>query len=324
MDAFFARNRLSAYLDGALSEVEAAEVERALSQDPALKADYEQLRQTVDLLKRQGPASAPAGFHAAVMARVAAEPAPRRAPWLRRVFSRAPVEAIALAATAMIVVLAIQNLPGKDAPEPRPAPLTLAPAPLPEPLATDEAEAPPPAVATETRGAAKEPAHPARKDAPPSTTHRAVTGSSGAAPPEEPYVADWEREGGADAPFESSSKAEEQSSRAGAVMSSGVAVQSAYYYRVTLASADSLMRLASLAEQLGGRLEDRSGARIAPYMLTDDQNYADVKLILPQGQSAAAIDLLRSLGATAVSPPASAPLYGADNVIFKVELLYRP
>ena len=46
MDTFFAKNRLSAYLDGALPEAEASEVADAIARDPELKAEYEvKLRQ---------------------------------------------------------------------------------------------------------------------------------------------------------------------------------------------------------------------------------------------------------------------------------------
>ena len=62
MDTFFAKNRLSAFLDGALPDGEAAEVADAIERDPALKAEYEQLRMAVAALRRHGPVSAPEGF----------------------------------------------------------------------------------------------------------------------------------------------------------------------------------------------------------------------------------------------------------------------
>ena len=73
MDAFFAKNRLSAYLDGSLPEGEAAEVEQALAEDPALRAEYESLRQAVKLLREVGPVKAPDDLHKRIMARIQVE-----------------------------------------------------------------------------------------------------------------------------------------------------------------------------------------------------------------------------------------------------------
>ena len=50
MDPFFARNRLSAYLDGALTERESAEIAEALAADPSLRGEYEAMKTAVDLL----------------------------------------------------------------------------------------------------------------------------------------------------------------------------------------------------------------------------------------------------------------------------------
>ena len=71
MDAFFAKNRLSAYLDGSLPEGEAIEVEQALAADPALRAEYEGMRRALKLLREVGPVSAPPDLHSRIMARVA-------------------------------------------------------------------------------------------------------------------------------------------------------------------------------------------------------------------------------------------------------------
>jgi anti-sigma factor RsiW len=106
MDAFFARNRLHAYLDGSLSSAEAEAVAAAIARDPALRAEHEQLRQTLSLVQRHGRAAAPMGLHDKVMAQVAAEPAPGgMVPRLRRLLRRTPVEAVALLAAAAALAL---------------------------------------------------------------------------------------------------------------------------------------------------------------------------------------------------------------------------
>ncbi len=115
MDTFFARNRMSAYLDGSLPDSEAAEVEAALAEDPALRQEFADMRRAVDLLRTAGPARAPEGFHARVMAAVDSEPAPGGVVSLfRRTLHRVPVEALALAAAAVIVVVVIQGRTGDE------------------------------------------------------------------------------------------------------------------------------------------------------------------------------------------------------------------
>ncbi|RME25515.1 MAG: hypothetical protein D6798_08780, partial [Deltaproteobacteria bacterium] len=110
MDPFFARNRLSAYLDGTLPDGEAAEVEAALAQDPALRREFDDMRRAVELVRNAGPTRAPEGFHARVMAAVEHEPAPGGLfSILQRTLQRVPVEAMALAAAAVIVVVVIQG-----------------------------------------------------------------------------------------------------------------------------------------------------------------------------------------------------------------------
>ncbi len=143
MDAFFARNRLHAYLDGSLSSAEAEAVAAAIARDPALRAEHEQLRQTLSLVQRHGRAAAPMGLHDKVMAQVAAEPAPGgMVPRLRRLLRRTPVEAVALLAAAAAVVIMIQRPPAPAVEEEAPAEVAAVVTP-PEAPAAGVAETPP-------------------------------------------------------------------------------------------------------------------------------------------------------------------------------------
>ena len=109
MDSFFARNRLSAYLDGELPEPEASEVAAAIERDPDLKAEYENLRRSINLLRKAGPVKAPPGFHARIIEQIRDEPHPGGVVVrLQRVLQRVPIEAMALAAAAAVVVMVIQ------------------------------------------------------------------------------------------------------------------------------------------------------------------------------------------------------------------------
>lgn len=104
MDEFFARNRLSAYLDGELTAAETAEVELALERSASLRAELDAMRSAVDLVRRAGPLRAPPGLLAKVQRQVAKEPLDvgwRR--WVPRV--RVEVAMVAMAAAVVLVVV---------------------------------------------------------------------------------------------------------------------------------------------------------------------------------------------------------------------------
>ena len=59
MDRFFARNRLSALVDGELPANEAREVERAIARNPDLAAEHASLVLTRKLMKKDGAVACP-------------------------------------------------------------------------------------------------------------------------------------------------------------------------------------------------------------------------------------------------------------------------
>lgn len=111
-----ADERLSAYLDGELTDEEAASIEAELAGDPALRAELGRLKAVVALMHDEGPVRAPLGFHASVMARIEAEhPAqPSWWDWLRRPFG-VPIQGLAVAAVALMV-FAVVAWPDGEAP----------------------------------------------------------------------------------------------------------------------------------------------------------------------------------------------------------------
>jgi len=118
-----ADERLSAYLDGELTDEEVEHLEADLARDAALRAELKRLRAVVRFLHDEGPVRAPLGFHNAVMARIDEEH-PVRAPWwawLRRPFGM-PMEGLAVAAVALLV-LAVVGWPGGEAPPEGEAPV---------------------------------------------------------------------------------------------------------------------------------------------------------------------------------------------------------
>lgn len=138
--------RLSAWLDGELSDAEQRELEAELARDPALRADLEALEGVVRLVREEAPTVAPPGFHQRVMAR-AAELEPARpgffvvvASWLRR------WEAIALAGVAVAaLLLALPFASSPEAPTPD-APVSPGAVRLSPPADADPG--PPPAVSS--------------------------------------------------------------------------------------------------------------------------------------------------------------------------------
>ena len=116
MKEFFATNRLSAYIDGQLSDAEMAEVEKSIRENPAVRSEYNRMLHAVELVRNQGPMSVPPGFRDRLDARLAVEKAPRpRMRWLPAPLRRLPLEAIGLAMAAILVVSVIQRDPASSA-----------------------------------------------------------------------------------------------------------------------------------------------------------------------------------------------------------------
>ena len=108
MDSFFARNRLSAYLDRTLPKAEAIAVSEAVARDIALSADLRAMRNALTLLSDSGRAPAPTGFLARTMATVAQQPVPgSQVAWLQRRLARVPTELLAVFGAALVVVIAL-------------------------------------------------------------------------------------------------------------------------------------------------------------------------------------------------------------------------
>jgi len=319
MDSFFARNRLSAYLDGALSDAEAAELSDAIERDPTLRAEYVAMQNAIDLLRREGPTQAPAGFHARVMEAVADEPGTGGVVVrLRRWWNRVPVEAVALAAAAAVVVLVIQGKPGSDALNAA----TDAVDPLSRRSAGTPGDTPPPLVAdakseadpgTEAELAAGAPDAPSPKvqpkgaesadavaDAQPAEAEqdkaRKTRGSAGSSV--EPYVADWEQGSG------------EMATPIG--------------YRLSVSSAEVLFNLSGIARQANGAVRDSAGRVLQPRMLSSSDDYAQPMLVVPREQTEAVRGHLQAMGGEPIPTPSATSLYPADFGVFVVEVRYRP
>ncbi len=324
MDEFFALNRLSAYLDGDLSEAEAAEVARAIEQNDEVRTAWEEMQASVAFVRRHGGAVAPARFHARVMLAVEALPSPASPlARLRALLRRVPLQAAGVAAVAVLVLIVIWRLPD-GAPPPPPA--TTREAAAPEPSMEDEAgsveapEAPEPVAPPLAGPVVPEEAPPsdaARNEA--SAADRSERVASAPAWPgaTSPYIPDWETRGTAaeDVP-------------AAPAVAVGAAtrglMEAPFVYRLYPEDPEVLRSLAALAERLGGVLLSPSGAVVDPWSLTVERNHAEVVLRLPMGNLEQVEPALRRLGGILPVQADEERLYGAGGVDVGIEVIFRP
>ena len=98
----FEDERLTAYLDGELSDAELTQLEAELDQSPSLREELDTLRSVQTFMGEQLPLSAPPDLLDDILALVAEEKVVPLA-WYRRPFG-IPLEGIAVAAAAMLVI----------------------------------------------------------------------------------------------------------------------------------------------------------------------------------------------------------------------------
>jgi negative regulator of sigma E activity len=271
MDTFFARNRLSAYLDGDLPSSEAREVEAALHRDPELRAEFEAMRAGVELLRAHGPIAAPEGFASRLQVRLAAEPAPTR--W-RGVLRRVRPEYAGIAAIAALALVYVgTDHPAAPVVEPS---VAVAQAPV---LPTEPAA---PVASPSTEGGAA-----------PAGADGVLGNESGFATPSHPkpasparpkstqpvgerevFQAAWEREDGAAA------STPPDAAVAPATTPSTLYSPAPWRYRVHASGDNPLKQLIAVASALGGRIVDAKGRSIADYPM-DEGDSRSVRVFVP-------------------------------------------
>lgn len=283
MDAFFARNRLSAYLDGELGSAEAREVETALARDPDLRAELASMREATELLRTSGLVAPPADFAERLAARLVSEPMP--VGWRRWVRQMRP-ENLMLAAAALLVVVYVGNhksLPGLDVPPE--ASVVAGKAFDNGPTGTKPDSAPPAAPAHSTAAdgilgneSMKRPSATKAKpvsQVPPSTKSSESTLSV------EAWQPDWEKEPAS--PSEAGASQVEWTS------------PPPFRYRVTASNDLALKKLATIAKDLGGELQDSRGRPFAAFQLETGEART-VRVAVPAYNAANLAVRLRELG----------------------------
>jgi hypothetical protein len=337
MNAFFATNRLSAYIDGELPEAEMAEVEKAIRDNPSVRAEYSRMMNAVELLRSQGPSQAPDGFAERLEARLALEKMPRaKMGWLPAPLRRIPMEALGLAMAALLVVTLIQR-------DPTPQVLD---ADKEEMLAKEKKPAPPPAPPEEDRdaeaalgvGTASQVEKPKmskeqvarRKDELPQRTvtiskkgRQANPAKQEAVPEstvdyaEEPMmeggVFNWEEE------YEEALGVNTAQSNTGPTVTIGPV-----RYRLYPKSAEVLWQIAKLAKRFGARLTTSNGRTASPFSMTTEKNYANLKLQMSPARLEAFVAALHDLGAMTLVQQDETRLYSGGMMELELEIQFEP
>ncbi len=330
MDTFFARNRLSAYLDGELSAAEAREVEAAISRDAGLRAELEQMRSAIELLRAEGLVSAPVGFAARVRERVDEEP--MRVGWRLWVTQIRP-EAVMLAAAALLVVVYVGHrrehppaaIPGTEAVATGGAfggdeggvegNLST------EPAAEVQAAAPPveaeDAIASGSTLSndgvlgnelpAKAQAEPPKSQSLAERLPKPKAASAGETV--EPWQPEWEKETVEQAP----------ETMPGEI---NFYAPAPFRYRVTARDGRALKTLAAIAAELGGELQDSRGRPVAAWSLEEGDSRS-VRVAVPAYNAAALAARLREVGEVETIVQKDTLLADPNaDVPVQVELLY--
>lgn len=282
MDTFFARNRLSAYLDGDLPSGEARDVEAALNRDPELRAEYEQLRGAVDFLRSNGPIAAPEGFANRLHIRIAAEPPPSR---LRSTLRRVRFDYVGIAAVAAMALIFVgtRHDDPVDASTAAPPTVAVAQAPgLPEETSVEPDVKVPGAPGPEAGFATT----------PPSSRSKPVASKSTSGTEREAFQAEWER----DPPAADGSLT--TGTTGSATQTTPVASlysPAPWRYRVHVGGTNPLKELMDVASSLGGRIVDAKGRPLADYPMDEGDSQA-VRVYVPSYNVEALQRKLKELG----------------------------
>ncbi|MCB9760068.1 MAG: zf-HC2 domain-containing protein [Alphaproteobacteria bacterium] len=309
-----ANERLSAYIDGELDDATVAEVERALREDPALRAAHDELLAAVDFVREHGPADAPRGFHARVMNHVGGMPLP--IPWWRRLlrpFRAVPVESLAVLAAAALVIYVIA---------------TPDPAPTPPEVAHSVAEAPAP---VEAPAPALKPAAPVAPETPPQiATDDAVAQRTPPTPAERREVLDellgtraseMSEDGVALVDPSTAPPAEEGSAQVSEGVASGLSASVAY--RLSAENPRALYDLAALAGRYGGSLVDAgTGEPVSARRLSSTDSRVSVRVQVPAGRIEEFTRAAAAIGRVTTTSSKDNQLYGGGLMELQVDLVY--
>ena len=329
--------RLNDYLDGELGPAQVASFEDALSKDPALRAELEGIQAALELLRTEGPLQAPAGFHERVMAQAAVEPMPQLG-WmdrLRSFFREVPMETLAMAVAATIVLVLVGNfLPDSEEPETEPAAMQPAEPELSTTAGaqdTKEAAWKPPEAASSTQaekeidsirevanGLISGPVDDSASDKPAQSASMDKADLKGPRDSDVVGMLDLGTQG--EEPTGSTSGAEPASEISEAQsVDLEAQLNAAVAYSVVVKDSSSLRQIAALAERHGGRaVNAKTGAALSDGDL--DSGRVQVQVRIPPAQLASFHSALNSVGTAQRTSMNDANLYGPDTISLNLDV----
>ncbi|MED5371076.1 MAG: hypothetical protein VX899_08695 [Myxococcota bacterium] len=326
--------RIHDYLDGELSPAQASAFEAELARDPALKAQVESLQSVVELLHREGPVKAPQGFHERVMAELATEPMPQVGLWdrVRSFFRSLPMETVAMAVAAAIVLVLVGRLVPTGVEEPAPSPMTTEGEALTQTERAPEQEAEAPASPTEPavadlepeteKAAEKDPFMEVAKVLEPGPAEQAA---GRAAPSDAVATLDLEP-----AAPEADAVQKATGPELGAKeaipatdppqVDIGSHLNAAVAYQVKVGEAAALRNIATLAERHGGRAYNATTGKALRPADFDNASAVQVQVRIPPAQLAAFASDLQRVGAVQKTSMNDVNLYGPDTISVNLDV----
>ena len=284
MDSFFARNRLSAYLDRTLPKTEAEAVSEAIARDISLSADLRSVQQALKLLHQHGKVEAPNGFQARCLAVITEQPVPgSQVAWLQRRIARIPTELVALVGAAIIVVFALYEDTPDGGPEAQAVQTQIDPW-VDQNTPPTQAVTDPPA---ETKPSALlDPEAPAKAKA---TTR----------PKTQPKTAKRKRAKAKPVAFQTTSP---------------------LAYRILHGGDQVLYDIAAIADEAGGRLVDANGKLYAPHSLSEARSFSQLYLVTPIANAERAHDQLTTRSGMSPYPlEGPKPPMSKNEFVFLIE-----
>jgi hypothetical protein len=342
VQSFFAINRLSAYIDGELPDNEAAEVERAIAADAAVRDEYERMLSAVEFLRSRGPVQAPPNLHAAILAKVGDEPDPVAGFWARFLapFRALPMEAVGVVFAVVAVVVLINQQPtpesallerppmaesvqspdrnGNELPvieppqldrrpdQPAPAPFE---AGLPaKPIGSSSKSRPAQTINHSPEPAPGKSDRPltAKRSSPVSEKHQA---QKALITPQEAYVPEWERQG--------------QDTTFGFRDPGTLYSPNATFFQLKLNDQHGLESLQKLVAKYGGSLKTLDGRSFTPRVLSIEDPPADLRVDIPAAKSDDFVRALNQLGLVTILESKEHSLF-AGIVQLRIQVFYNP
>ena len=341
MKEFFATNRLSAYIDGQLTDAEMAEVEKSIRENPAVRSEYNRMLHAVELVRTQGPVAAPVGFKERLEARLAVERAPKaRFRWLPAPLRRLPMEAIGLALAAILVVSVIQRDPALES-EDSQEPETVAQeeAPSSESLSKSEAleggeveqerAVSEPSTESERRPveqAAERKEAVQRRSVSPKSQKGGSTETVGMGLLPQLQEADASQEAASDnTAIDWEDQYQEAGNTAAGLEAEMPTVNiGPVRYRLYPKSSEVLWQIQRLAERYGAYLQKPNGTSLSPFSMTTESNYANLKLQMSPQRMESFVAALRELGAMSLVQQEETRLYSGGMMELELEVQFEP